>query len=205
MAALRRHLAPGRTLRDDHAAPRGDSRACRSRARFIEAAAGLEAAGQRRAARRRPTTRRSRAGLTSRSPGSAAATSRYAEGDRAAAADAYLRAIMLAPGRCGGAQQPRRAPARRRLPRGIAAADRARVGARGRHGARIRGRGQPREDRGDRAAAVDAASSRTGPGRTERAAQTFGGTFALSRNRFIGSYFALSATSRSRFGPKFSR
>jgi len=35
--------------------------------------------------------------------------------------------------------------------------------------------------------------------------QAFGGTLALSRNRFVGSYLALSAISRSRFCPKFSR
>ncbi len=31
--------------------------------------------------------------------------------------------------------------------------------------------------------------------------QSFGGTFALSRSRFIGSYFAFNATRRSKLAP----
>lgn len=38
-----------------------------------------------------------------------------------------------------------------------------------------------------------------------RPGQALGGTLALRRNRLPGSYFDLSATSRSKFGPKFSR
>ena len=56
---------------------------------------------------------------------------------------------------------------------------------------------QPRKSR--------AASSRTAPGRTEPEPQTFGGTFAFRRNRFIGSYFALSVISRSRISRRSSR
>jgi tetratricopeptide (TPR) repeat protein len=65
-------------------------------ARFIEAAAGLEAAGQREAATKAyaaATARWPREPLPWLGRGNLA----LAEGDRAAAADAYLRAIQLAP------------------------------------------------------------------------------------------------------------
>jgi tetratricopeptide (TPR) repeat protein len=66
-------------------------------ARYIEAAAGLEAAGQRRAASAAYDA------AIARWPGEPLAwlgrgNVAHAEGDRAAAADAYLRAIMLEPG-----------------------------------------------------------------------------------------------------------
>ena len=168
-------------------------------ARFIEAAAGLEAAGQRRAAAvaydaaisRWPNEPRAWLGR-----GNIA----YAEGDRSAAVDAYLRSILLAPDDAAARNNLAELLAGGRLPRRIAQADRARVRARGRHGACVVGRGQPSEDR------CDGGDGRRLPVRGSHLArlrrdQIFGGTFAFRRNRFIGSYFALSATRRLKLAP----
>ena len=182
LAALRRHLAPRRALRDDDAASRRDSGACGARALHR---GGRRPRGRGAAARGGRGLRRRDRALARRAawPGSGAATSptRTATGRRRGRLSARHHARA---GRCGGAQQPRGAPARCRLPRGIAPADRARFRARGRHGARSHGRGQPREDRRDCAGGRRAASSRTAPGRTERALRP---SAARSRSGGTGS------------------
>ena len=167
--------------------------------RFVAAAAGLEAAGQRSAAAaaydaaimrwpREPHAWLGRGNVA------------YADGDRAAAADAWSRAIML---------DPANAAARNNLAELLLEAgcldesrrqiERASALAQGTASGNL-----TTEVSESRSKIERAASSRTGPGRTERA-QALGGTLALRRNRFIGSYLAFSATRRSKLGPKFSR
>jgi len=91
MAALRRQLAPWRALRDDDTAARRDPGACTARALHRR---GRRSRGRGAAARGGRRLRRwpgeSNAWL---GRGNVA----YADGDRAAAADAWSRAIMLDP------------------------------------------------------------------------------------------------------------
>ena len=148
VAALRRHLAPRRALRDDDAASRRDTRACGARAIHRR---GRGPRGRRAAAGRGRGLRccdRALAGGAAW-PGSAAATSPTRTATARPRRTPTSRAILLAPGECRGAQQPGGAPAGCRLPRRIAQADRARLRARGRHGARGVRRGKPRENRRD--------------------------------------------------------
>ena len=117
-------------------------------ARYIAAAAGLEAAGQRRAAAAAMTPR-SRAGRANRMPGSAAATSPMRTANAAAAADAWSRAIMLDPANAAARNNLAELlleagcldESRRQIERASAVAQGTR--------ARIRGLGKPLEDRRD--------------------------------------------------------
>ena len=198
VAALCRHLAPRRALRDDDLARRAKSRITRSLHAYIAAAAGLEAAGQRRAAATAYDAAIAR--WPRRTACLARPRQRRLRGWRPGRRSRCLVACDHAgSGRCGSTQQPRGAPAGGWLPRRVAPANRTRLRARAGHNARIHGLGKPNEDRRDRA------RSRALPVRgadlARLSGQAFGGTLALSRNRFVGSYLALSAISRSRFCP----
>ena len=121
----------------------------------------------------------------------------YADGDRQAAADAYLRAVMLAPDDAAARNNLAellldagcRDESRKQIERAAALAEGTALVP------SVRTAGSASMRRPSRALPVGDRACRTVP-----EPQALGGTFAFRRNRFIGSYFALES-SAARFPP----